>query len=101
MMAVSIRKEEQSKYCTFDEVNVFLQEKQIEAIVLEKTSDGQILTTKCSQTVHNLKITQIEESEEDITGESSLEKCCCYCFTTCSCDKLMSKFESCQDSHLF
>ena len=48
MMAISIRKEEQEKYFTFDEVNAVLEEEQIEATVLEKTSNGQILTTKCS-----------------------------------------------------
>ena len=95
MMAISIRKEEQEKYFTFDEVNAVSEEEQIEATVLEKTSDDKILTTKCSQTVCKLKIIPVEKIQEDITAESGLEKCCCYCVSTCSCDKLMS------DSHLF
>ena len=29
--------------------------------------------------------------------ESSIEKCCCYCFSTCSCDELMSECKSCEN----
>ena len=91
MKAISIRKEEQKKYYTFDAV---LQEEKTEATVVEKTSDGQILTTKCSQTTRKLIITQ-----KDITEESRLEEWCCSCFSICSCDGLISKFDcdSCQN----
>ena len=55
--------------------------------------------------MRKLMIISVNEIQEDIIAETSLEKCCCYCFYTCSCDELMSECKSCenlcQDSHLF
>ena len=96
MMAISIKKEEQSNYGAFDKVNAVLQEKQIETVVLEKSRDGQIRITKYSQTIGTLTITQVRK-------ESRLGKCCCCCLSTCSCDELMSELcESvCLSRHKF